>query len=774
MDGGLKSFLNTQANRRLAQLGYSDGEIQEAKRNAWWWLQARARMAARRRALVSGHAVLWTGPGRAQLVSIEVPLAGPGEVTIDVLASAISPGTERAQYLRLPNTGIEYPHMPGYSASGIVRAAGRGVTHVSEGDLVAGRGLPHASVATVAAELVYRVPDGVTVEAASTVQIGTICSLGVRRADLRPGDSVCVLGTGLIGALAQRLTSRAGAGQVAVIATSRSKERVVRSGGATLLVAGEDDERIRALRAPAVIEATGDPAALGTAVAAAGEAGRIVLLGSSRGTTREVPVLEIREKGLSLVGAHVETLAAESRLVGDDLYRREAETYLRALAGGLQVDDLVDWALDPREADRAYRELARRSDITGGRFDWALLPSEQRPRRASVFRKPDVTPRGVDFARKPVAADRHVRPSSDPFGDAVGDLRIGLLGCGEIGLKNAEAIAAAPNARLVGCFDPTSALAEELGRLHDTTVHSSTESLVTARDVDAVMIAVPHHLHAPLATTAVRSGKHLIVEKPPANNLEAALELVATAQDAGVVLSFCFPHRYQPGVERAKALIDGGALGDFAGMSINVLSKKPETYWYGGFSGRSASDWRTSKEKAGGGFLIMNLCHYLDVIRHLVGVEVDVVSAFTQPPEPGREVEDAVTLAIRYENAAIGSAVGSAALAGFESGRTEINLWGRDGHIALEPALRAYTQRALGAMPTGRWLSFEVGRRSEIEIRAIYVSRLASAIARSVPPDVTAADGLAIQALMEAAYRSSDSAETVRPRELLAAVEPVA
>jgi predicted dehydrogenase/threonine dehydrogenase-like Zn-dependent dehydrogenase len=766
---GVKGVLNAQANRLLGALGYSDLRAQETKREAWWWLQARWRALSRRRRLLAGAGVLWTGPGRAQLVPLELAAAGPDEVTIELLATVVSPGTERAQYLRLPNTAVEYPHFPGYSGAGRVMAAGKGVGHVKPGDLVAARGVGHVSLATIPASLVSLVPAGVAAEEAATIQLGTIAAQGVRRAALTPGESVCVIGAGLIGLLAQRLAGTVGAGPVTVVAASRTKEPVARMGGAErFLVVGEDDEAIAALKAGAVIEAAGDPAALGVAVAAADDGARIVLLGSPRGLT-DLPLAEIREKGLSLIGAHVETLAAETRAAGEDVYRRQAEGYLDALASGLSVADLVDWALDPREADAVYRELAQRRDVVGARFDWARLPDGARPAR--LLRVPSLKARGIDHGREPIIVPRgdgspeRPRRSGRP-------LRIGLLGCGEIGVTNAAAIAATENTELVACFDPARPLAEELAARHGAAAHESVEALLGSSAVDAVLVAVPHHLHAELGVRAAEAGKHVIVEKPPANDLEGALRLVRAARGAEVVFSVCLPHRYQPGVLRAKELVAEGALGAFTGLLISTLSKKPETYWYGGFSGRSSSDWRASKAKAGGGFLIMNLCHYVDVVHDVIGVQPDEVTAYVEEPAGGRDVEDAISIAVRYPNGAIGSFVGSAALAGFERGRTEIRLWGRDGHLALEPELTVYSARALQGLRTGRWQRFEgVQGLGEAEIRSTYFSRLADAIANGEPPDVGPDDALSLQSFVEAAYRSHELDRPVRPAELLDELE---
>src|ERR671929_1858231 len=98
----LKEFVNRQATAGFAKLGHSPTMARDAKREGWWWFQARSQALQRRAPLLSGQAVVWTAPGRAELVRVEVPRAGEQEVTVEVLASAVSSGTERAQYLRLP------------------------------------------------------------------------------------------------------------------------------------------------------------------------------------------------------------------------------------------------------------------------------------------------------------------------------------------------------------------------------------------------------------------------------------------------------------------------------------------------------------------------------------------------------------------------------------------------------------------------------------------------------------------------------------------------
>jgi 2-desacetyl-2-hydroxyethyl bacteriochlorophyllide A dehydrogenase len=769
-------FLGAQADVRLKQLGYSNDMTAEAKREAEWWLRARAGALARRAPLLSGWAVIWRNPRTAELVPFEEPAAGQGEVTIEVVTSVVSSGTERAQYLRLPNANVFYPHRPGYCAAGVVVAVGRGVAHVSPGDSVATSGVPHVSVATVAADAVYKLPPGGRIEEAAVTHLGIIAAQGVRRAGLEPGEPVCVIGAGLVGALALRLAVAAGAGPVTVLARSRTKEHVAREGGASgFLATGTDDDTINALSSPVVIEATGDPEAVKVAVAAAGPGGRVVLLGSPRGTTMDLPLASIRVKRLRIVGAHVNTLAEEGRLSGTDLRRAEAEAFLEMLGDGrVSIGGLLDELIDPREAGAFYRRLATSTDLVGARFDWTRLPHEERLKPGRFLRLPDLSGRGVEEERAPLPpapgrrrpAPRLLEFEDDIFRGATGQLRFGMLGCGDVALQNAAALAAAPNTSLVACYDPATSLADDVAGAHGATTSPTAEALLDRKDVDAVFVSVPHHLHAPLVKEAAGQGKHVIVEKPLANNLTAARDMVDVAERAGVVLSVCFPYRYQPDVMAARRLIEAGALGEFGGALLTVCDDKPPSYWLGGFSGRSQSNWRGSREKSGGGALIMNLSHYVDVLRYLVGVEADHLVAIAAAVDEPAEVEDTVSVTVRYSNGAVASLFGCSAVRGGRS--VHMRLWGHNGQIAVGSEPRVYTLHATDGLRTTRWQTF--GRLPSTSMRAAYVSRFATAVTEGRPPDVTAGDGLAVQALIEAAYQSSELGSTVRPADLLSEI----
>ncbi len=735
----------------LEARGYSSAMVAEAKREGRWWLQARARAARRGSRLVEGRVVLWNDGGTCELVPAEIALAGRGEVTIETIVSAVSPGTERAQFLRLPNAQISLPYAPGYSLAGRVIDVGRGVRGVVEGDVVAAIRAPHASVVTVPARDVFTVAPHVRPESAALIRLGIVAGAGLRAGAVEAGKSVLVLGAGPIGVLAARRAVARGAGRV-TIAARTARHESWGTGDPAVRFHVLSAEELPARSADVVIDATGDPEAVCSAVEAAAVGGRVVLLGSPRGITQALPVDEIRAKEIRLVGAHV-------ALLGETREREEGVAFLLELAAGsVTVDDLVGEPADPREAATLYRRLAR-SEIGAARFTWGALPQEERRRRSRLFRAPDLSARGVEPDRKRLSP----RPSGTadaplelphPFTGASGRLRIALVGCGEIAVRNAEAAALAPNVELVACFDTRRDLTADLAAAHDCRAEPSFDAVLDAADVDAVFLCLPHHLHASAAIAGLEAGKHVIVEKPLANDLGSALEIAAAAERARTELSVCFPFRYEPRVEAARRLVAAGALGELVGTLLGFLADKPESYWFGGFTSRTSSDWRASRAKAGGGILIMNLCHYIDLLRYLTGDEPAKVLALTGAVDRPGQIEDSVAATLQYEGGAIGTFFGSSAARGMP-GRSELRLWGSEGHVVVEPDGSVFSERALPGLRSGRWHTF--GELPCWNSRAVYLSRFASAVAEGRTPDVTLEDALAVQKFVELAYASAAS-----------------
>jgi 2-desacetyl-2-hydroxyethyl bacteriochlorophyllide A dehydrogenase len=730
----MKPLVRSGIDVALTRAGYDGPDLDLARRSVVAWGRARTRSV---RGGVGGLQVVVTRPGRVELLPFEVPMPAPDEVTVEVLVSGVSPGTERAQWLRLPNARPDLPFVPGYSGVGRVLAAGQ-AAGAAVGALVAVPRAKHASVATVPAAWVVPVPDGVPLDVASLTYLAIISGYGVRRSRLRAGEPLCVIGSGPIGALAQRLALLTGAGRLTVVATSRRHEAAALAAGASAFRLVGDG--LADLGAPVVIEATGDPDAVRAAVTATRDGGTIVLLGSPRGRTSAVPLAEVQRRGLRLVGAHVSALATEVGRTGIDTFGDLAATYLRGLGEGrFDVADLAGAPVDPREIGLFYRRLAR-GEVGAGHLDWRKLPVEDRVRRRGWLAPPLLRPNATSIAAAPAAPARTVARR----------LRMAVIGCGDIGMTNARSVARATNAELVLVHDTVPALAEATAAQHGGTVVPVLDDVLDRGQVDAVVLSVPHDMHAPLAVRAIEAGLHVVVEKPLAVDVPSAERIVEAAERSGVVLSVCFPFRYEPAPVAARALVQAGALGRFRGAAVVFHADKPASYWLGGFSGRAISDWRSSRERAGGGVLIMNLTHHLDLIRHVARCEIETVSA-TARTDDGADVEDSIAVTVTFRGGGIGTLLGSASTRGKPGTRFE--MWGEDGTIQLEPDPRLYTDRALPGVRTGRWNALPVA--PAVDERRVYLERFAAAVLAGAPPDITAADGMAVQACVDGVYRSA-------------------
>jgi len=307
-------------------------------------------------------------------------------------------------------------------------------------------------------------------------------------------------------------------------------------------------------------------------------------------------------------------------------------------------------------------------------------------------------------------------------------------------------------------MDANPARAQDLAQRFAVPWTTDLDEILASDRVDAVVISTPHHLHAEQAVRAAEAGKHVIIEKPIATTLEDAVGAVRAARKAGVHFSVNLSYRYLPHVQKAKSLIEAGILGDLFGVSLVYQKERFADYW-AGHTGRTTSDWRMRRETSGGGVLINLVIHYLDLLRYLPGREIVEVSCAHATIENPGEVEDTAVMWVRYENGAVGSVNASSCVRGADV--VEFHLWGRDGHLSLTPPYQFYSLRVVDGKRPGQWHEFSgvrgVGQR-DVE----YFQRFSDRILRGDPPEVTAEDGLAAQAIVDAAYRSAQSGRAIQ------------
>jgi predicted dehydrogenase len=185
-------------------------------------------------------------------------------------------------------------------------------------------------------------------------------------------------------------------------------------------------------------------------------------------------------------------------------------------------------------------------------------------------------------------------------------LGVGIVGCGLIGDKRAAVLG---DDELIACFDPDSERAAALAAAHGTQPVASVEALLE-RSPDVVVVATPHNLLARLAMQALEAGAHVLVEKPAGIGVAEIDSVAAAAHSAGRLVKVGFNHRFHPAIERAVAEARSGRFGD-------VMFARAR-YGHGGRLGYER-EWRMRPEISGGGELIDQGMHLLDIFHWLLG-----------------------------------------------------------------------------------------------------------------------------------------------------------
>jgi predicted dehydrogenase len=220
--------------------------------------------------------------------------------------------------------------------------------------------------------------------------------------------------------------------------------------------------------------------------------------------------------------------------------------------------------------------------------------------------------------------------------------KLAVLGAGMIGKRHAELIANEPQATLSAIVDPSPVgrrVAEQLGARW----FAGFAELAAADRPDGVIIATPNHLHVQNGLEAIGAGVPAIVEKPLAVDVASGATLVNAAEKSGVPLLVGHHRRYNPMIGKAKEIVESGRLGRLVTVHGACWLVKPDDYF--------TPAWRREK---GGGPVLLNLIHDVDLLRYLCG-EVVSVQAYESNAIRGNPVEDTAVILLRFANGALGT-----------------------------------------------------------------------------------------------------------------------
>ncbi|MDV3429577.1 MAG: Gfo/Idh/MocA family oxidoreductase [Bacillota bacterium] len=253
--------------------------------------------------------------------------------------------------------------------------------------------------------------------------------------------------------------------------------------------------------------------------------------------------------------------------------------------------------------------------------------------------------------------------------------KFAIAGCGTIGAIHAECINQIDNAELSAVYDANEENSKKLSSVYNCCCYSDLNQMLSNEDIDIVCICTPSGLHAEYGIKCAQAKKHVICEKPIETTIEKAESLIKACEQEGVKLSVISQHRFDKCIVELKRAIDAGELGKLCfGESF--------TKWYRSREYYESSKWRGTWKLDGGGALINQSIHYIDLLQYLLGPVREVYGVCSSMGHNGIEVEDEALATVRFKNGAIGMIEGNTnAYPGFF---TRLDIYGEKASVVVE------------------------------------------------------------------------------------------
>jgi predicted dehydrogenase/threonine dehydrogenase-like Zn-dependent dehydrogenase len=533
---------------------------------------------------------------------------------------------------------LDQPLPMGYCNAGEVLEVGAGVQGFAPGDRVVSNG-GHAEVVRVPRNLCARIPDPVTDEEAAFTVLGAIALQGLRLANPTLGEAFVVTGLGLIGQLTTQLLRASGC-RVLGIDFDENKLALARGFGAETvnLSRGEDPveaarvfSRGRGVDGVLITASTSSSEPIHQAALMCRKRGRIVLVGVAG---LELSRADFFEKELTF---QVSCSYGPGRY--DPRYEEEGQDYpvgfvrwteqrnfeavLDMMASGaLDVKPLITHRFPVERAAEAYALLSDGVPSIGIVLDYPRHESESAARARTV-----------------------ALPSAPQRTAANGRAAIGVIGAGNYAGRVLIPAFAAAGVRLRTVATSGGVAGVHFGRKHGfEQATTDTAALIADPELDTVVIATRHDSHAALTARALAAGKHVFVEKPLALTLEEvdAVERSCTGSDGGrsPLLMVGFNRRFAPHVVQMKKLLSGVREPASFIVTVNAGEVPPE-HW-------------TQDTDAGGGRIVGEGCHFVDLLRFLSDSPIVGFDATAVGAGPGVR-DDRATFTLRFENGSFGT-----------------------------------------------------------------------------------------------------------------------
>ena len=615
--------------------------------------------------------------GATMVADIPAPRRGAGQVVVLTSVSLVSAGTERmlvefgksnliqkarlqpekvkqvlekarsdglAITLEALRSKLDQPLALGYCNVGAVAEVGAGGDGLAVGDRVVSNG-KHAEVVAVSRNLCALIPEGVSDEAAAFTVMGAIGLQGIRLANPTLGECVVVTGLGLIGLMTMQMLRAQGC-RVMGIDVDAGRLELARQMGAEVVAnaaAGDDVlsaaqafSRGRGVDAVLITASTSSSEPVSQAAKMCRKRGRIVLVGV---TGLELSRSDFYEKELSF---QVSCSYGPGRY--DPAYeeggqdypvgyvrwteQRNFEAVLDLMASGaLDVAPLISHRFPLERAGEAYE----------------LLSSGQ-PSLGILLEYPGVQGEPERVVRLPGAASRPAAvPSS--HGSGARECMVGFLGAGNYAGRVLIPAFRSAGAQLHTVVSNGGVSAIHFGKKYGF-VRAATDAapMFNDPDVNTVAVATRHEAHAGQVVAALRARKHVFCEKPLCLTLAELEEIEAAVEQSGedVLLMVGFNRRFAPQIEKIKALLQTVAEPKSFVMTVNA-GAIPAEHW-------------TQDLAVGGGRIIGEACHFIDLLRHLAGAPILRHHVVALGRRPGLTVtEDKAMITLEFADGSVGT-----------------------------------------------------------------------------------------------------------------------
>ncbi len=336
-------------------------------------------------------------------------------------------------------------------------------------------------------------------------------------------------------------------------------------------------------------------------------------------------------------------------------------------------------------------------------------------------------------------------------------LRFGIIGIGNIAPFHALAAKAVPGGQLVAVATRTETKARKFQAEYGAQAYyTDYRRLLERPDIDVVTICTPHFLHEPMTLEAAAAGKHVLVEKPMAITVEEADRMIAACQKAGVKLGVVFQSRFDPLARKLKKALDEGRLGKPLLASMTMKWYRTDEYYLSG-------EWRGTWAQEGGGALINQAIHGIDLLRWMAG-PVKAINGCIATLAHDIEVEDVAFAVLEYESGAMGMIEGTTvAYPGFaerlEFSGTEGSVIYDKGNGKLHWYLKELVEERVDEIKTSSGAARPMDISAEGHVKVF--RDFAEAIREDRKPLVDGHEGRHSLEIIQAIYRSARERRTI-------------